>query len=316
MSWISDLPSTQLEFERRFSTEAACIEYLRRQRWPDGFRCPRCGGGRAWALRSRALDQCVTCGHQVSLTAGTVFHGTRKSLVLWFRVIGQFLVSKSGCSAVDVSSQHGLKYETAWTWLHKLRSCLSQFGRAPLDGSVEVDETYLGGEDDDSHKGRCLTGHKTPVAAAVEWRGEAIGRIRVAAVLNATALSLCGFVRQNVAGGSRVKTDGLPAYRLLHKLGFRHERAVLGDNPKNAVKKLPNVHRVFSLLRRWMLGTYQGACHPIHLQSYLDEFVFRFNRRRSANRWLLFQRLFERAFTRPPTYATLAGRPPLSVVAA
>ena len=135
-------------------------------------------------------------------------------------------------------------------------------------------------------------------------------------MLNATALSLCGFVRQNVAGGSRVKTDGLPAYRLLHKLGFRHERTVLGDNPKNAVKQLPNVHRVFSLLRRWMLGTYQGACHPIHLQSYLDEFVFRFNRRRSANRWLLFQRLLERAFTRPPTYATLAGRPPLSVVAA
>src|SRR6266850_609205 len=156
MSGIGDLPSTQWEFEQRFSTEAGCIEYLRRQRWPDGFRCPRCGGGRAWALRRRALDQCVSCGHQVSLTAGTVFHGTRKPLVLWFRVIGQFLVSKSGCSAVDVSRQHGLKYETAWTWLHKLRSCLSQFGRAPLDGSVEVDETYLGGEDDDSHKGRCL----------------------------------------------------------------------------------------------------------------------------------------------------------------
>jgi hypothetical protein len=316
MSGTCDLPSTHLAFEQRFSTEAACIEYLRRQRWPDGFHCPRCAGRRAWALRSRALDQCASCGHQVSLTAGTVFHGTRKPLVLWFRIIGQFLVSKSGCSAVDVSRQHGLKYETAWTWLHKLRSCMSQFGREPLDGGVEVDETYLGGEDDDAHKGRCLTGHKTPVAAAVECGGEEIGRIRIAAVLNATALSLCGFVRQNVAAGSRVKTDGLQAYRLLRKLGFRHQRAVLGDNPKNTVKQMPNVHRVFSLLRRWILGTYQGACHPIHLQSYLDEFVFRFNRRHSKNRWLLFQRLLERAFTRPPTYATLAGRPPLSVVAA
>src|SRR5512140_393249 len=129
MTGICDLPSTHLAFEQRFSTEVACIEYLRRQRWPNGFHCPRCAGRRAWALRSRALDQCASCGHQVSLTAVTVFHGTRKPLVLWFRVIGQFLVSKSGCSAVDVSRQHGLKYETAWTWLHKLRSCMSQFGR-------------------------------------------------------------------------------------------------------------------------------------------------------------------------------------------
>src|SRR5512140_2078345 len=196
MTGICDLPSTHLAFEQRFSTEVACIEYLRRQRWPNGFHCPRCAGRRAWALRSRALDQCASCGHQVSLTAVTVFHGTRKPLMLWFRVIGQFLVSKSGCSAVDVSRQHGLKYETAWTWLHKLRSCMSQFGREPLDGSGEVDETYLGGEDDDAHKGRCLTGHKTPVAAAVEYGDEVIGRIRIAAVLNATALSLCGFVRQ------------------------------------------------------------------------------------------------------------------------
>ena len=316
MSSFDNLPSTQLEFEQRFSTEAACIEYLRRQRWPGGFRCPRCGGTRAWGLRTRALDQCASCNHQVSLTAGTVFQGTRKPLRVWFRVIGQFVASKSGCSAMDVSRQHRLKYETAWTWLHKLRSCMAQFGRAPLSGSVEVDETYLGGEDDDAHKGRSLTGHKTPVAAAVEERGEAMGRIRLIAVLNATALSLCGFVRQNVAPGAHVKTDGLQSYRFLRKLGFHHERVVLGTNPKNAIKQMPKVHRVFSLLRRWLLGTYQGAVHPIHLQSYLDEFVFRFNRRRSANRWLLFQRLLERAFTRPPTYATLAGRPPLSLVAA
>lgn len=315
MSLPMDLPKTQLEFERRFATEAACIEYLRRQRWPEGFRCPKCDATRSWALRTRPLDQCASCGHQVSLTAGTVFHGTRKPLRLWFRVIAQFLASKSGCSAVDVARQHGLKYETAWTWLHKVRSYMAQFGRAPLSGSVEVDETYLGGEDDDAHKGRSLTGHKTPVAGAVEWRGEAIGRIRLAAVLNATALSLCSFVRQNVAPGSHVKTDGLQSYRPLRN-GFDHQRAVLGTDPKQAIKHLPNVHRVFSLLRRWMLGTYQGAVSSIHLQSYLDEFVFRFNRRRSGNRWLLFQRLLERVFTRAPTYATLAGRDPLLVVAA
>jgi transposase-like protein len=309
-----DLPSTQMEFEERFSTETACLQYLRRQRWPEGFRCPKCGGARAWELRKRKLDQCASCNHQVSLTAGTVFHGTRKPLRLWFRVIGQFVLSKSGCSALDISRQHGLKYETAWTWLHKLRSCMEQFGRSPLNGNVEVDETYLGGEDDGPHRGRSLTGHKTPVAAAVEWRGEAIGRIRLVAVLNATALSLCGFVQQNVAPGALVKTDGLQSYLPLSELGFHHQRVVLG-NPKKAIKHLPNVHRVFSLLRRWLLGTYQGAAHPIHLQSYLDEFVFRFNRCRAANRWLIFQRLIERVFSRPPTYATLAGRPPLSLVA-
>ena len=316
MSGIEDLPSTQLEFEQRFSTEAACIEYLRRQRWPSGFSCPRCGGSRAWGLRRRALDQCASCSHQVSLTAGTVFHGTRKPLRVWFRVMAQFVASKSGCSAMDVARQHGLKYETAWTWLHKLRSCMGQFGRVALDGSVEVDETYLGGEDDEAHKGRSLTGHQTPIAAAVEWRGAALGRIRIAAVLNATAASLCAFVGQNIASGSHVKTDGLQSYRDLPALGFRHERVVLGKSPKNAIKQMPHVHRVFSLLRRWFLGTYQGAVHPIHLQSYLDEFVFRFNRRRSSNRWLLFQRLVERAFSRPPTYATLAGRSPLCLVAA
>jgi len=241
----SDLPSTQMEFEERFSTEAACIQYLRRQRWPEGFHCPKCSGKRAWELRRRALDQCASCNHQVSLTAGTVFHGTRKPLRLWFRVIGQLVLSKSGCSALDISRQHGLKYETAWTWLHKLRNCMGQFGRALLEGDVEVDETYLGGEDDEAHKGRSLSGHKTPVAAAVEWRGEAIGRIRLIAVVNATALSLCGFVQQNVAPGSHVKTDGLQSYASLSELGFRHESIVLGKNPKSAIKHLPNVHRVF-----------------------------------------------------------------------
>ena len=236
MSGICNLPSTHLAFEQRFSTEIACIEYLRRQRWPDGFHCPRCAGRRAWGLRSRALDQCASCGHQVSLTAAMVFHGPRKPLVLWFRVIGQFLVSKSGCSAVDVSRQHGLKYETAWTWLHKLRSCMSQFGREPLDGSVEVDETYLGGEDDDAHKGRCLTGHKTPVAAAVE------------------------------CGGERSAASA------------------------------------------------QGACHPIHLQSRLAVRA-PLNRRLSCDVWLLFRACSMRVHA-PTTYAALAGRPPLSVVAA
>ena len=239
---LSKLPRTQLEFEERFRTEEACVEFLRDERWADGFRCPKCEGTKAWRLASRPLDECVECGHQVSLIAGTVFQGTRKPLRLWFRVIGQFVTSKSGCSATDVERQQGIHYQTAWTWLHKLRSCISQSGRAKLQGSVEVDESYVGGEDEPAHTGRSLKGHKTVVVAAAEWKDDAIGRIRAEAVPNATANSVCGFVEGNVAKGSTVKTDGFQGYVSLNKRGYVHNREVIG-NPKRAAKAMPHIHR-------------------------------------------------------------------------
>lgn len=291
------------DFEKRFATEEACIEYLRSMRWPKGFSCPSCGAGKSWTLRERALEQCAACGHQVSITAGTIFHGTRKPLRTWFRVIQQFLVSKSGCSAKDIERQHGLRYETAWTWLHKIRSFMDRAGKNPLQGPVEADETYVGGEDIGGG-GRSLEGKKSVVVGAVEVRGRACGRVRLAPSGSAAAADLLPFVVANVKKESTVFTDGWGGYARLPKDGYDHVPQVIGD-PKRAPKVLPKIHRVFSLLHRLLLGTYQGAVSKKHEKVYLDEYTFRFNRRNSRSRWLLVQRFFECCFSSPPTYREL-----------
>jgi len=297
------LPMTAEGFEERFSTEQACIEYLRFMRWPKGFCCPKCGGAKSWSVHGRGLEQCAACGHQVSITAGTVFHGTRKPLRTWFRVIQQFLVSKSGCSAKDIERQHGLHYETAWTWLHKLRSYMDRTGKNPLQGPVEADETYVGGEDSGGG-GRSLEGKKSVVVGAVEVRGRACGRVRLAPSDSAGAADLQPFIAASVAKESIVATDGWSGYTGLGKKGYEHYPHVIGD-PKRAPKVLPKIHRVFSLLHRLFLGTYQGAISKKHEKRYLDEYAFRFNRRTSGNRWLLVQRFFESCFSPPPTYRQL-----------
>jgi transposase-like protein/ribosomal protein L37E len=308
-----DLPTTMFEFEERFGSEEACVAYLRQRRWPEGFVCPRCGGRRAWQLRTRALDECAACGHQVSLTAGTAFAGTRKPLRLWFRVMGELLFSKRGCSALELTRRFPLSYETAWTWLHKLRSCMDRSGGDPLSGSVEVDETYLGGRDDGECCGRSLAGKKMLVVGAVECRGEAIGRIRLRAIPAATIAVLCGFIGANVVASSSIRTDGFCQYKPISRLGYEHVRIVVGD-PKKASKLFPRVHRVFSLLDRWLLGTLHGSIRPSHLQRYLDEFVFRFNRRTASRRSLLFERLVGGLFRSVPTYAALTAPEPLLLV--
>lgn len=302
-----DLPTTDFEFEERFSTEEECVEYLRERRWPDGFICPRCEGRRSWRLQCRLLEECAGCGHQVSIIAGTVFESTRKPLRLWFRVIRDFLVSKRGCSAKEIQRRYGLSYQTAWTWLHKIRVCMDRHEVRPLQGTVEVDEAYIGGTDDVRHKGRSLAGNKCLVVAAVEDKGSQMGRLRLDHLGNATARSLSAFVNSNIKVGSTVRTDGLAAYKRLGNEGYKHFPEVI-RNSKNASKKLPKVHRVFSLLRRVLLGTYQGAVSPQHLGRYLDEYVFRFNRRSSGSRYLLVERLLGEVFNPPPTYAELVGR--------
>ena len=310
-----DLPKTMFEFEARFASEAACVAYLRGRRWPEGFVCPRCRGRKAWQLRTRALDECAACGHQVSLTAGTAFAGTRKPLRLWFRVIAELLFSKRGCSALELTRRFPLSYETAWTWLHKLRSCMDRSEGDPLSGSVEVDETYLGGADDGEHRGRSLAGKKMLVAGAAECRGDAIGRIRLRSIPAATSAVLCGFIGANLVQGSSVRTDGFRQYKRIGQQGFEHIRIVVGD-PKKASKLFPRVHRVFSLLDRWLLGTLHGSIRRDHLQRYLDEFVFRFNRRSASHRSLLFERLVGALFRHVPTYAQLTTPQPLLMAAA
>lgn len=305
-----DLPTTIFEFEERFGSEEACVAYLRERRWPAGFNCPRCGGRKAWQLRTRPLDECANCGHQVSLTAGTAFARTRKPLRLWFRVMAEMLFSKRGCSALELTRRFPLSYETAWTWLHKLRSCMDRSAGDPLDGSLEVDETDLGGRDDAEHRGRSLAGKKLLVVGAAECRGNATGRIRLRAIAAASSPLLCGFIAANVAAGSSIRTDGLRRYLPIGEQGYQHDRVIVGD-PRKASKFFPRIHRVFSLLDRWLLGTLHGSIRRAHLQRYLDEFVFRFNRRTASLRSLLFERLVGMSFQPAPTYAQLTMLEPL-----
>ena len=289
---MEDYPRTILSFEERFATEQACREYLYELRWPEGFRCPHCGHAKGWLL-ARGLTECAGCAVQTSVTAGTIFQDTHKPLRLWFRAMWYVTSQKTGVSALGLQRVLGLgSYETAWVWLHKLRRAMVRPGRDCLHGVVEVDETYIGGERPGKH-GRGAAG-KSLVLVAVEEDGAGIGRIRLRRVPNTSAESLCGAVGECVEPGSLVHTDGLSSYNSLRALGYQHEVtrssvAEVGEDP------LPRVHRVASLLKRWMLGTHQGAIQPSHLDYYLDEFTFRFNRRTSRSRGKLFYRLVQQA---------------------
>lgn len=302
---LTDFPANALEFEERFASEEACRDYLMRLRWPSGFRCPSCGHRDAWPLARRRLLQCKGCARQVSLTAGTIFHGSRKPLRVWFKAIFLMTSQKTGTSALNLKRQLGLSsYQTAWTWLHKLRRATVRPGREALVGPVEVDEGYVGGVEE-GVSGRHVE-DKAVVAVAVEVRGDGAGRLRMATVDDVTGESLEGFVAENVAPRSQVKTDGWSGYLGLRSAGYRHRRRVIGRDPGRASKLFPHVHRALSLLKRWLLGTYQGAVQPKHLPAYLDEFVFRFNRRRSRRATLPFQRLCSIAVATPPiTYRQL-----------
>ncbi len=302
---MEDYPRTLAEFERRFVTEAACREYLFGLRWPEGFVCPRCAGRAAWGTR-RGVWVCTACGYQASVTAGTIFQDTRSPLTLWFRAIWWVTSQKTGASALGLQRVLGLgSYETAWTWLHKLRRAMVRPGRDRLAGRVEVDETYWGGPGEGAH-GRKRTPKKALLVVAAQEDGAGIGRIRMRRVRDASAASLQPFVRAAVAPGSVVRTDGWEGYTGLPAHGYTHEVKLLRRRPGAAVALLPRVHRVVALLKRWLLGTHQGAVSVAHLDYYLDEFTFRFNRRTSRSRGKLFYRLLQQAVAvEPVPYAAM-----------
>jgi transposase-like protein len=286
-----DYPHDLLEFEQRFSTDQACRQYLFELRWPGGFVCPRCRGREAWATH-RGLWVCAICQYQASVTAGTIFQDTRKPLTLWFRVMWWVTTQKNGASALGLQRELGLKtYRTAWTWLHKLRRAMVRPGRDRLRGRVEVDETYVGGTEA-GVIGR-LTHDKAVVLVAAQEDGRRTGRIRLRRMTELTKATVRQFVQDAVEAGSVLRTDGLNVYEGLQ--GYVHEPVVVKQQAEDASTVLPRVHRVASLLKRWLLGTHQGAVRPEHLDYYLDEFAFRFNRRTSAWRGKLFYRLVQQA---------------------
>jgi transposase-like protein len=258
-----------------------------------GLPLPRCSSSKAW-LTEKAKMHCVECGHQASATAGTIFHRTRKPLRLWFQMMWWAVAQKNGASALGLQRILGLRsYETAWAWLHKLRRAMVRPGRDQLSGEIEVDETFVGGVEEGG--GRRHIGKKALVAIAAQVDGKGIGRIRLATVRDSSADSLEPFVKQSVAPGSIVITDGLPSYLGLKGAGYVHRQRVVRGSGKEADTLLPRVHRVAALLKRWLLGTHQGRVERQHLPYYLDEYTFRFNRRTSRSRGLLFYRLMEQA---------------------
>src|SRR4030042_1824495 len=288
---MEDYPKTLLEFEKRFANEEACQQYLFDLRWPDGFRCFRCGHYEAWST-SRGVYRCRHCDFQTSVIAGTIFQDTVKPLRLWFWAMWYVASQKNGVSALGLQRVLGLgSYRTAWTWLHKLRCAMVRPGRDRLSGVVEVDETYIGGEKP-GKRGRGAA-EKSLVGIAVEDKGdEGIGRIRLGVLTDASRDSLTTFVKDRIVDGSTIRTDDWVGYNSLEAAGYRHFSITKND--------LKLAHLVASLLKRWLLGTHQGAVSHEHLAYYLDEYTFRFNRRTSRYRGKLFYRLIQQAVAIEP----------------
>jgi transposase-like protein len=299
-------PRTIKEFDERFATERDCIEYLAHIRWPEGFKCPVCGATKA-CKTARGNFKCNACQRQTSPTAGTIFEGTRKPLRIWFRAMWYVTNSKQGVSALELQRVMGFgSYQTAWSWLHKMRRAMVRPGRDKLTVEVEVDETYIGGEEH-GVIGR-ETEKKSLVAIAAEVRGKAMGRIRMCRIPDISSATLVSFIKSVVAEGAVVHTDGLTNYKKISEHGYIHHPTSISASGKPAHDILPRTHRVASLLGRWCMGTHQGAISDAHLDYYLDEFTFRFNRRSSKSRGLLFYRLVEQSVqTLPSPYKKLIG---------
>jgi hypothetical protein len=265
----SSFPKTLLEFQTRFATDEACEAYLAECRWPDGFRCPSCGGERSWALPARRLRECAACGHQTSTTAGTVLHRTRLPLRVWFWAAYLMVVDSRGVSARGLQRQLGIsRYETAWMLLHKLRRATVNLNRGMLSGTVEVDEAWFGGKQAGG-SGRKREGRRAAlVVLALEVRDGHPERLRTRLVPDDTAASLVGFVRDVVEPGSTVVTDGWPSYLPLAAAGYEHVRVVEGDGAA-FVNAVPNLHQTIGNLKTWLGGTHRFVSR-LHLAVYLD----------------------------------------------
>jgi len=294
-----DYPHTFQEFESWFESEGSCRDYLIRLRWPRGFQCSRCGMKEEPWVTARGYFHCRRCEAEISVTAGTLFERTRRPLRDWLLAIWFVTSQKNGVSALGLQHVMGLgSYQTAWTWMHKMRRAMVRPGRDKLTEAVEVDETHVGGREEDVH-GREIE-DKAIVVIAAEIRGRKTGRIRLRRVEDLSGDSLIPFVQEAVEPGSLVQTDGWPGYRGLEEFGYSHTVKNIKRSRAYAHEVLPHTHRVASLLKRRLAGTHQGGVQTHHLDYYLDEFTFRFNRRTSRSRGLLFYRLMQQAVAVSP----------------
>ena len=290
-------PINQIEFERMFKTEQDCIDYLVAIRWSKSFECPLCGSLRSWK-KSNGRYECIDCHKETTVTNGTIFHKSTKPLLVWFNAIWWMVAQKNGVSAKGLQTILGLgSYQTAWTWLHKFRRLMILSGRTKLKGTVEVDEVFVGGKVS-GKRGRGAEG-KSLVVVAVEVIGRKTGRAIMSIISDATSENLLAFVQDNVEKGATIITDGWSSYNDLIKKGYEHEvqKATVNEDEEEV---LPGVHRIASLLKRWLLGTHQSYVNKNKLEYYLDEYVFRYNRRTSKSRGLLFLRLIEQCVAAEP----------------
>lgn len=278
-----NFPQTLKEFREQFAKEAACFEYLGQSRWPDGFVCPRCSGRKYWIKARRQAYECSECGHQTSVTAGTILHRTHFSLREWFWAAYLMATHTPGMSGTQLQRQMGCSYKTAWYLLHRLRRGMVNESRSPLRGRVEADEVIVGGPVR-GKTGRGVTKDEksTLVFGAVEVRvytdkhgdrREKAGRLRLAITQRADASSIRRFLTAHVQPGSEICTDGWKGYSKTALADYRHEVNPPGTHALH-------IHRTFGNLKTWLNGTHHGVA-PKYLQNYLDEFVFRFNRRKT-----------------------------------
>lgn len=292
-----EIPEHQIGFEKMFNTEEQCIKYVIDLRWSGGYECFRCKNKFYW-IGSKKRIICTSCEFQTTAISGTIFEQTNKPLVLWFRAIWWMISQKHGVSASGLQKILGLgSYKTAWTWLQKLRLLTVNPDREKLIGKVEVDETFVGGKKE-GKRGRGSE-NKSLVIIAVEILKKGTGRIRLQIVSTASAKDLTQFITTNIELGSTIMTDGWKGYSGVSEKGYYHQIQRL-EEKENKEQMLPNAHRVASLLKRWLLGTHQNYVSPSRLQNYLEEFVFRYNRRKSNSRGLLFQRIMEQAVKHNP----------------
>jgi transposase-like protein len=271
------------EFQRQFATEDACQRYLAACRWPNGFACLRCGHTRAYLMKQHRRRQCAECRYQVSLTAGTILHNTKTPLTVWFWAAYLTVTDKRGMSALLLQRQLGLRrYETAWMLLHKLRRAMVNAAREPLHGEVEIDDTWIGGPQAGLRGSRQLRGRRAAlVLVAVEKRGTKSGRVRMAVIPDFKATTLTDFIKHHIAAGSTIYTDGLKQFTGLPDAGYRHvprSQPLREELRKGTKSVVPLADRTIGNLQQWLVGTHHGVSRG-QLQVYLDEFVFRHNRR-------------------------------------
>ena len=290
------IPKSLLEFEKMFATEEQCVDYIIRMKYTNGYKCTICGHGK-YRKRKKYLLRCSKCGYDESILCGTIFELKKKPLVLYFRAIWNIVVQKNGTNAMTIQSVLGLgSYNSAWAWSHKIRRSMVRLEAPKLSGTVEIDEGFLGGKTTGGKRGRGTT--RPIVIVGIEQKEKKqLGRAKIRYISDSGHVNLHNFIKENVESGSTIITDDWNGYNGIEEYGYKR----IIQKPVDDEEELPHVHLIISLLKRWLLGTMQGSYSRKYLPYYLDEYVFRFNRRKSKHRGLLFYRLMEIAVNKPPT---------------